>query len=138
MIRGLPLFDQKRNDLILLTQLPFGHVDSDSGIPKLFPILSVRKPGIVIVFMGNRIMIDLLCAAIADIRSFVQSAATFFFKVFAGLVTGWTGSTFHTTKDNHPAYIRLSAMITMNTEVISIVKSTFVVPVRQSVSFYLF
>lgn len=80
MIRGLPLFDQRRNDLILLTQLPFGHVDSDSGIPKLFPILSVRKPGIVIVFMGNRTMIDLLCAAIADIRSFVQSAATFFSK----------------------------------------------------------
>ena len=138
MIRGLPLLNEWGNNLIFLMQFTFRHVDPGSGIAKFLTVVSVCGPCIVLVLVGNRAMMDFLCAAITDIRGFVQSVAAFSFKVLAGLITCRTGSAFHTTKNDLAAGIGLFTMVTMGTEVFSVIKSTFMVPVRQPVSFYLF
>ena len=83
-------------------------------------------------------MIDLLWASIANIRSLVQTTASFLFKVFASLVACRTGSTFHTAKNDFAAGIGFLTMIAMDTEVLSIIKSTLVIPVRQPLSLCLF
>ena len=68
MIRGLSLFDQRGNDLILFVKLPLGHVDPGSGIAEFFPIFSVGGSGIVVVFVSDRTEVDLFRTAVADIR----------------------------------------------------------------------
>ena len=83
-------------------------------------------------------MIDLLRASVADIRSLIQTVASFFFKIFAGLITRRTGSTFNPAKNDLTTGIGLLAVITMNAEVLSIIKSALMVPVRQPVGLYLF
>lgn len=70
--------------------------------------------------MGNRTLADFLCTAITDIRSFGQPAVAFFYKVFACLITGRTGSTLHPTKDNLAAGIGLFTMIAVDTEVFAL------------------
>ena len=75
--------------------------------------------------LGNRAMVYKLCAAIADIadiRGPVQTVTAFFFKVRAGLVAGGVGSTFHATENNFYTGIFLFAMVSMNTEVMGIIK----------------
>ena len=72
MIRRLSLLNQWENDLIFLMQLPFGHVDSGSGVPKCFPILPVSEPSIIIVFVSDCTVIDLLITAITDIRRLIE------------------------------------------------------------------
>ena len=119
-------------------EFPFCHVDTGSGIPEFFVIFSVSKACVVAVFVSNRTEIDFLCTAIADIRSPVKPAAAFFFKAFAGLITGGTGSALHAAKDNLAAGIGLFTMVTMDTEVFRIIKSAFVIPVRQPMSSYFF
>jgi hypothetical protein len=58
-----------------------------------------------------------------------RPCAEFLNKVLTGLGTGRTESTFNPTKNDFSINIRLTAMITMNTEVVGIVKSAFMVPV---------
>ena len=119
-------------------QLPFGHVDPGSGIPELFAIFSVGKSGILVVLVGDCTESDFFITAIADIRSFIEPAATFLFKVRAGLVAGRAGSTLDTAKKDFPTGIGLPAMIAVKAEVFGIIKCAFVIPVGKSVSPYLF
>ena len=72
MIGRLALFDQRGNDLLLFVKLPFSHVGPDSGIQKLFAIFSVGRPGIIVILVGNRAVIDFFRTAVADIRSPVK------------------------------------------------------------------
>ena len=88
--------------------------------------------------MCNRTVTDFLCTAIADIRSPIKPAVAFFFKVFAGLITGGTRSTLYAAKDNLAAGIGLFTMVTMDTEVFRIIKRAFVIPVKQPMGSYLF
>ena len=83
-------------------------------------------------------MIDFLRASIADVRCLIQTAAPFLFKVPAGLVTCWAGRTLNPTKNDLATGIGFLTMIAMDTEVLSIIKGTLMVPVRQSVGLYLF
>jgi len=83
--------------------------------------------------MGN-----LFITAIADIRSFIEPAATFLFKVRAGLVAGRAGSTLDTAKKDFPTGIGLFTMVAVDTKVFGIIKGTFVIPVGQAVRFHLF
>ena len=119
-------------------EFPFCHVDARSGIPELFTVFSVSKPGIVSILMGDSTMIHLFGTAIADIRSLVQAAAAFLFKVLTGLIVGGTGSAFDTAEDNLSAGICFLAMVSMDTEVSGIIKSAFMIPVREPVSLNLF
>ena len=127
MIGRLSLFDQWGNDLILFVILPFGHVDPDSGISKLFAIFSVSRPDIIVILVGNRAVIDFFRTAVADIRSLVKPYAALFFKVSAGLVAGRTGCAFDSAQDNLSTGVSLFTMIAVNTEVFSIIKSPFAV-----------
>ena len=88
--------------------------------------------------MCNGTVADFFCTAIADIRSPIKPATAFFFKVFAGLITGGTGSTFYAAKDDLAAGIGFFTMITMDTEVFRIIKRAFVIPVKQPMGSYLF
>lgn len=133
MVGGLSLGDQRGDDLVFLMQFPSGHIDPASGIPELFTVFPVGKTSIVLIFMGDRTMIDFFRAPITDIRSLFQPAAAFFFKVFAGLVTGRAGSTFHPAEDDLATGVGLLTVITVDTEVMGIVESAFVVPVGESV-----
>ena len=89
-IRGLPLLNQWRYDLVFLMELVLDHIYSRTRRYQQFTIFSVSSTAVVIVFMRNRAVIYLFRAAIANIWSLVQSFTSFFFKVLAGLITGWT------------------------------------------------
>ena len=79
--------------------------------------------------MGDRTVVDLFLTSIADIRSPVQAAASFAFKVLAGLVAGRAGSTLDITKDDLATYIRFPTAIPTDTEVMGIIESAFMIPV---------
>lgn len=113
-------------------QLAFCHVNSGTGIAEFFTVLPVRKSGIVFIFVCDSTVIDFLVATIADIRGFIKSATVFTLKIGAGLVTGRAGSAFDTADENLPTGIGLFAVIAMDAEVLCIVKSTFMIPVRQT------
>ena len=61
--------------------------------------------------MCNRTVADFLCTAITDIRSLIQSAAAFFYKVFASLITSGEGNALYPTEDNLAAGIGLFTMV---------------------------
>ena len=129
MIGRLSLFDQWGNDLVLFAELPFGHVDPCSGIPEFFPVFPVSEPGVIRVFVSNGAVIDFFRTAVADIRSPVKPYAALFFKVSSGLVAGRAGCTFDSAQDNFAAGISLLTVIAVNTEVLGIIESPFVIPV---------
>ena len=61
-----------------------------------------------------------------------------FFEVLTGLIAGGTGSAFDTAEDDLTTGIGLFTVITMDTEVLGIIKGALVIPVRETVSLYLF
>lgn len=87
LIRGLPLLNQWRYNLVFLMELVLGHIYSRTRRYQQFTIFSVSSTAVVIVFMCNRAVIYLFRATIANIWRFVQSFTSFFFKVLAGLIT---------------------------------------------------
>lgn len=97
-----------------------------------------HESSVVVVFMGNRTVIDFLITPITNIRCSIQTIATFFFEVFTRLVTSRTGRTFNPTKNNFVTSIRFSTMISMNTEVLLINERAFMIPVRDSSCFNFF
>lgn len=114
-----------------------GHADTGAGLLKAFPVFAVSKPGIVSVFVSNGAMGNLFITAIADIRSFIEPAAAFLFKVRTGLVAGRAGSTLDTAKKDFPTGIGLFTMVAVDTKVFGIIKGAFVIPVRQAVCLHL-
>ena len=113
----------------------FCHVEPGTGIAEFFTVFSVCKAGIIGVLVGNSTVADLLITAIADIRGFVKSVTAFFFKIGACLVTGGAGSTFNATKNDLAADISFSAVIPVDTEVLGIIKSALMIPIRKTVCF---
>ena len=83
-------------------------------------------------------MIYLFCAAITDIGRLIQSFALFLHKILASLITGGAGSAFYIAENDFSADIGFPAMEAMNTKVMGIIESTFVIPVGQAVRFHLF
>ena len=102
--------------------------DIGPGILETFPLFSVSESDIIGVFVGNRTMIDLFTASIADVGSPIKSAAAFCLKIRTGLVTGGTGSTFNAAEQDLIAGIRFLTTETLGTEVLRIKKSSFVKP----------
>ena len=129
LIRGLPLLDQRGNDLVLLAQFMSGHIYAAAGIVESLLILPVCKTRVIFIFVRDRAAADLFLTAIADIRRLVKTAAAFFLKIAACLVAGGTGSAFDSAQDDLSACIRLFAVVTMDTEVLCIIKRTFMIPV---------
>lgn len=138
LVRRLSLLDQRTDDPVFPVKFMLGHTDTGTGLFKAFPIFAVSKSGIVSVLMCDGTVGNLLVTAIADIRSFIEPAAAFLFKIGTGLVAGRTGSTLDTTKKNLPTGVCLFAMVTVHTKVFGIVKSAFVIPVGQAVCLHLF
>ena len=81
--------------------------------------------------MCNSAVVNLFGASITDIRSLVQAITAFFFEVLAGLIAGRAGCAFDTTEEDLAAGIGLFTVITMDTEILSIIKGAFVIPVGQ-------
>lgn len=71
LVWRLSLQNERSDNLILLPQLLFGHADTGPGIRQGIPILTIRKFGIIVIFVSNRTVIDLFIASVANIRSFV-------------------------------------------------------------------
>ena len=134
LIRGLSLCDQRGDDHIFLSEFVLCHTDAGTGIMQAFPVLSVSKFCIIAVFMGNGTMIDGFGASVADIGSFIQTVTAFPEEIRTGLVAGRAGSAFHLTEDDLAACISFSAVITVDTEVVGVKKSAFVIPVAETVS----
>lgn len=128
----LSLLKQRSDNQVLLMQLAFCHVNSGAWVAEFFTVLPVRKSGIIFIFVCDSTVVDFLVATIADIRGFIKSAAAFPLKIGAGLVAGRARSAFDTTNENLSTGIGLFAVIAMDAEVLCIVKSTFIVPVRQT------
>ena len=87
--------------------------------------------------MCNGAVVALLGTSIADIRSLVQAITALFVEVLAGLIAGRAGCAFDTTEDDLAAGIGLFTVITMDTEILSIIKGAFVIPVGQPMCLYL-
>ena len=83
--------------------------------------------------MGN-----LFITAIADIRSFIEPAATFLFKVRAGLVAGRAGSTFDATNKDLIADVHFATVVSSYTKVLCIIEGALVIPVGGSTQFHFF
>ena len=94
--------------------------------------------GIVCIFVGNGATADLFWTSIADIGCLVKPVAAFLLKMLTSLIAGGTGSTFNVAKDDLFAGIGLLTVIPVNAEVTGIIKGACVIPVRQTVCFYLF
>ena len=138
LVRGLSLLDQRGNDLVFLMEFSLGHVDATTGSLKLFKVFSVGSSGVVCIFVSNGAVADLFRAAIADIRCPVKAVAALLLKILTGLITGGAGSTFDATQNNFFAGIGLLTVIPVDAEVTGIIKGACVIPVRQTVCFYLF
>jgi len=138
LVRRLTLVDQRSDDLIFFVEFLSGHSNAGPGTLETFPIFSISEPGVIGVFVGNRAMIDLFTASIADIRSPVKPAAAFFLEIRASLVTGRTGSTFNAAEKDLIAGIRFLTAETLGTEVLRIKKSPFVKPIGGSSGFHFF
>ena len=83
--------------------------------------------------MCDGAVIALFVSAITDVRCVIESFATFFLEVGTGLITSRTGSALDTAKNNLVAHIGFLTPISMDTEVVCIIKGTLVKPVRQAV-----
>ena len=128
LVRRLALIDQRSDDLILFVEFLSGYSDSGPGILETLPVFPISEPGIVGIFVGNRTMIDLFTASIADVGSPIKFAAAFFLKIRTGLVTGGAGSTFNAAEQDLIAGIRFLTTEMIGTEVLRIKKSPFVKP----------
>ena len=116
LVRRLSLLDQRTDDPVFLVKFTSGHTDTRTGLFKAFAIFAVSKSGIVSVFVCDGTVGNLFITAIADIRSFIEPAATFLFKVRAGLVAGRAGSTLDTAKKDFPTGIGLFTMVAVDTK----------------------
>ena len=67
--------------------------------------------------------------AITDIGRLIQSFALFLHKILASLITGGAGSAFYIAENDFSADIGFPVMEAMNTKVMGIIESTFVIPV---------
>ena len=83
--------------------------------------------------MGDGAVVYGFRASVADIRSFIEAVTAFPDKVGTGLVAGGTGSTFHITEDDLTAYIGLPAAVTVDTKVMGVIESAFMIPVTKTV-----
>ena len=133
VIRRLSLLNQRRNDFVFLMEFASGHVDAGSGITKFFFVFTVSKAGIVSIFVCYGAVVNFFGASIADIRCLIQPVAAFFFKILAGLVTSWTGSTFDTAENELATGISFLTVIPVDAEVLCIIKGSFMIPVGQAV-----
>lgn len=133
MGKGLPLGEQWGDEHILLPQFMFRHADTGAGIRKEFPVFPVGKPCIIAVFVGDGAVVYGFGASVADIRRFIEAVTAFPDKIGTGLVAGRTGSTFHITEDDLTACVCFSAMIAVDTEVMGIIESAFMIPVAEPV-----
>lgn len=106
LVWRLSLKDQWSDDRIFVAQFLFGHVYSASGERK---------------------------ASVAYIGCFVESIASLLDEIRAGLITGRTGSAFDTTEDDFVARIGFLTVIPVDTEVMRVVKTAFVIPVTEPV-----
>lgn len=68
LIRGLPLRNQWRDDLVHLEELLVGEVDSGSGVGQLLAVFSFGELCVVTIFVSDCAMVDFLGAPVADIR----------------------------------------------------------------------
>lgn len=77
--------------------------------------------------------IDRFWASVAYIWCFVESIASLLDKIRASLITGRTGSAFDTTEDDFVARIGFLAVIPVDTKVMRVVKTAFMIPVTEPV-----
>lgn len=134
LVRGLTLRDQRGDDHILLSQFMLCHADAGAGIRKELPVLSVSEFGIITVFVCNGAVVYGFRASITDIGCLIKTFTAFPYKVRTGLVAGGTGSTFYITEDEFTAYVYFPALIAVDTEVMGIIESAFMIPVAETVS----
>lgn len=87
----MSLLNKRGDDPVFFVEFLLCKIDAGPGIRELFPVFAIGKSCVIGVFMGNCAMIDPLGASIANVRSFIQLAASFLLKVFAGLITCRTG-----------------------------------------------
>ena len=133
MGKGLPLGEQWGDEHILLPQFMFRHADTSAGIRKEFSVLPVSEFSIIAVFVGDGAVVYGFRTSITDIGCLIKAATAFPGKVRTGLVAGGTGSTFHITEDDLTACIGLPAAVTVDTEVMGIIESAFMIPVAEPV-----
>lgn len=126
MIGRLSLHDQRLNNVVHLPNLCPGLVDSFTGRRAKLLIFAVSKVCIVMVFVRNRTAMLVFRTAIADVGSFVQSAALFPFEAFADLIALVTGSTLLVTDEELFADVGSFASKAVDAEVVRISKTALV------------
>lgn len=125
LVGRLASHDEWRDYLVDLMEPPAGKMNALSGGTECFPVLTVRKKGVIAVLMRDGTACVAFVAAVADVRSPVDPVTVFFDKPFAVKVAGRAGSAFDVAEDYLFTDIGPVTAKTFGAEVMSIVKESF-------------
>ena len=110
-----------------------GHIYAGARVNKLLAIHSVSINSVIPVLTGDRAFADRLWTAVTYIGGFIKTITSFPDKVSTMLIACSTGGTLNAAKDDLVTYVSLLTSVTMNAEVMSIVKRSFSIKIACSV-----
>ena len=103
------------------------HVYAGTGIYQCFTVYPVGIDCIIPVLAGDGASAQYLGTAVTDIRSLIKAVTAFPDKVRTVLITNGAGCTLYTAEDDLVTDICLLTLITVNTEVVSIIECSFTI-----------
>ena len=109
------------------------HVYAGSGFGETLFVFTISKDSVIAILVSNGAVVDCFCASIAHVRCLVKSIASFLNEVRTSLIAGWTSGTFDTAENDFSTGVAFFTMISVNTEVVSIVEAAFMIPITKPV-----
>ena len=125
-VRRLSLCYKRGNGFIELVRFFFCKVDAFPGRYREFFVMAVGCFGIVIIFCLYGAPMPRFTAAIAYIRCLFYLVTVFTFKTAADAVAAMTGTAQSVTDEQFAAGIRFPASVSVDAEVVGIVKASVV------------
>ena len=132
-VRGLSLRYERGNGFIELFKLFSGKIHPFSGRYKKLSVMALGCFGIVIIFGLYGAHMPGSTAAIADVRSLFYLPAVFAFKTAADVVAAVAGTAEGIADDQLVTGIRFPAFVSVDTEVVGIIKASVVPRVNNAV-----
>ena len=132
-VRRLSLRYERGNGFIEVFKLFFGKIHPLSGRYEKFFVMALGCFGIVIIFGLYGTHMPGFTAAIADVRSLFCLPAVFAFKTAADVVAAVAGTAEGVTDDQLVTGIRFPSSVSVDTEVVGIIKTSAAACVNNAV-----
>ncbi len=132
-VRRLSLCYKRGNDIIEPVKFFFCKVDSFPGRYKKFFVMTMGCFGIVIIFCLYGAHMPRFAAAIADVRGLFCLVTVFTLKTAADAVAAMAGTAQSVTDNQFAAGILFPASVSVDTEVVGIIKASVVPCVTSAV-----